>query len=61
MKNLFFRLIKIHNRVEARLRLEELRPNPRDFLILRLRRVKVKVRERLDYLLTPRGMVAPRI
>lgn len=60
MKNLFFRLIKIHHRVDARLRLEERRSSPREFLILRLRRLRLKIRERLDYLLTSPGMVVRR-
>ena len=61
MKTLFFRLITIHNRLEQRIRLEELRASPREFLLLRMRGLRLKIKDRLSYMLTPHGMTARKL
>lgn len=61
MKTLFFRLINIHNRLEQRIRLEELRAAPREFLLLRMRGLRLKIKDRLSHMLTPQGMIARKL
>ena len=48
MRPRFFRLLEIHQRIDETLRRELRRPWPEPFRIIRLKKLKLRVKHRLD-------------
>lgn len=48
MKNLFFRLIAIYKRLDESIRQEEKQFKPREKRLSRMKKLKIRVRQRLD-------------
>ncbi len=51
MKNFFFRLIAIYKRLDESIRFEEKQPRPRDLRLLRMKRLRAAIRQRLNVMM----------